>query len=132
MKDTVIDIQNRRSVKEYKPEQITDEELMAVLNAGMNAPSGGNKQSPVFIAVQNPEWIKKLCKLNAEIAGAPEGYAILVREEFSCLEFIMNRDTINWILKKLNTGGRTWSIYQRKSIKTASATRWWETTTFPI
>ena len=37
----------------------------------------------------------------------------------------MNRDTINWILKKLNTGGRTWSIYQRKSIKTASATRWW-------
>lgn len=25
--------------------------------------------------------------------------AILVREEFSCLEFIMNRDTINWILK---------------------------------
>ena len=26
-------------------------------------------------------------------------YAILVREEFSCLEFIMNRDTINWILK---------------------------------
>ena len=51
-------------------------------------------------------------------------HAILVREEFSCLEFIMNRDTINWILKKLNTGGRTWSIYQRKSIKTASATRW--------
>ena len=29
-----------------------------------------------------------------------QGYAILVREEFSCLEFIMNRDTINWILKK--------------------------------
>ena len=53
-----------------------------------------------------------------------QGYAILVREEFSCLEFIMNRDTINWILKKLNTGGRIWSIYQRKSIKTASATRW--------
>ena len=41
----------------------------------------------------------------------------------SCLEFIMNRDTINWILKKLNTGGRTWSIYQRKSTTTASATR---------
>lgn len=42
----------------------------------------------------------------------PKGYAILVREEFSCLEFIMNRDTINWILKKLDTGGRIWSIYQ--------------------
>ncbi len=28
-----------------------------------------------------------------------ERYAIIVREEFSCLEFYMNRDTINWILK---------------------------------
>ena len=46
-----------------------------------------------------------------------KGYAILVREEFSCLEFIMNRDTINWILKKLNTGGRTWSIYQENPSK---------------
>ena len=51
------------------------------------------------------------------------GYAIILREEFSCLESITNRDTINWILKKLNTGGRTWSIYQRKSITMVSAIR---------
>ena len=74
MRGTVIDLQNRRSVKEFKKEQVTDEELMEVLKAGMNAASGGNKQSPIFIAVQNPEWIKKLSKLNAEIAGAPEGF----------------------------------------------------------
>lgn len=73
MRETVMDLQNRRSVKEFKKEQVTDEELMEVLKAGMNAPSGGNKQSPIFIAVQNPEWIKKLSKLNAQIAGAPEG-----------------------------------------------------------
>lgn len=76
MRETVSDIQNRRSVKEYKAEQITDEELAAVLEAGMNAPSGGNRQSPVFIAVQNKEWIQKLCRLNAEIAGAPEGFDV--------------------------------------------------------
>lgn len=76
MRETVTDIQNRRSVKEYKAEQITDEELTAVLEAGMNAPSGGNRQSPVFIAVQNKEWIRKLCRLNAEIAGAPEGFDV--------------------------------------------------------
>lgn len=76
MKETVIDIKNRRSVKEFRPEQITDAELTAVLEAGMNAPSGGNRQSPIFIAVQNPEWIKRLCRLNAEIAGAPEGYDV--------------------------------------------------------
>ncbi len=76
MRETVSDIQNRRSVKEYKAEQITDEELTAVLEAGMNAPSGGNRQSPVFIAVQNKEWIQKLCRLNAEITGAPEGFDV--------------------------------------------------------
>lgn len=76
MKETVLDIKNRRSVKEYKPDQITNEELQTVLEAGMNAPSGGNRQSAIFIAVQNPEWIKKLCRLNAEIAGAPEGFDV--------------------------------------------------------
>ena len=76
MRETVTDIQNRRSVKEYQEKQITDEELTAVLEAGMNAPSGGNRQSPVFIAVQNKEWIQRLCRLNAEIAGAPEGFDV--------------------------------------------------------
>lgn len=76
MKETVIDIKNRRSVRSYKPEQITDEELITVLEAGMNAASGGNRQSAIFIAVQNKEWIAKLCKLNAEIAGAPEGFDV--------------------------------------------------------
>ncbi|MBB5263124.1 nitroreductase [Catenibacillus scindens] len=74
MKETVMDLQNRRSVKEFKKEQVSDAELMEVIKAGMNAPTGGNKQSPIIIAVQNPEWIKKLSKLNAEIAGAPEGF----------------------------------------------------------
>lgn len=73
MQETLIDIKNRRSVKEFKKEQITDQELIDVLEAGMNAPSGGNRQTPIFIAVQNPEWIRKLSVLNAKIAGAPEG-----------------------------------------------------------
>lgn len=76
MKKTVEDIKNRRSVREYQAKQITDEELKEVLEAGMNAPSGGNKQSAVFIAVQNKKWIQRLCKLNAEIAGAPEGFDV--------------------------------------------------------
>ena len=76
MKETVIDIINRRSVKNYQKKQITDEELMQVLEAGMNAPSGGNKQTSVFIVVQDQEWIDKLCALNAKIAGAPEGWDV--------------------------------------------------------
>lgn len=76
MRETVTDIKNRRSVKKYKKEQISDELLMEVLEAGMNAPTGGNRQSPIFIVVQNREWIDKLCVLNAKIAGAPEGWDV--------------------------------------------------------
>ncbi|MBR1900579.1 MAG: nitroreductase family protein [Lachnospiraceae bacterium] len=76
MKETVADIKNRRSVKEYKKEQISDAELMEVLEAGMNAPSGGNRQSAIFIVVQNRKWIDRLCVLNAKIAGAPEGWDV--------------------------------------------------------
>ena len=76
MKETLQDLVNRRSVNKYKPEQITDEELIQVLEAGMNAPSGGNKQTAIFIVVQNKDWIDKLCVLNAKIAGAPEGWDV--------------------------------------------------------
>ena len=76
MKETLQDLVNRRSVNKYKSEQITDEELIQVLEAGMNAPSGGNKQTAIFIVVQNKEWIDKLCVLNAKIAGAPDGWDV--------------------------------------------------------
>lgn len=33
------------------------------------------------------------------LSKSKEGYDILVCEEFSCLEFHTDRDTINWILK---------------------------------
>ena len=42
----------RRSVRKYKPEQITDAELEAVLKAGTYAPTAMGKQSPLIIAVQ--------------------------------------------------------------------------------
>lgn len=76
MKETVTDIKNRRSVNKYQKKQISDDELMQVLEAGMNAPSGGNKQTAIMIVVQNREWIDKLCVLNAKIAGAPEGWDV--------------------------------------------------------
>lgn len=59
----------RRSVRKYKPEQITDAELEAVLKAGTYAPTAMGKQSPMIVAVQDPEDLKRLSALNAEIQG---------------------------------------------------------------
>lgn len=69
--ETLETLIKRRSCRACKPEQITDEELNAVLEAGTWAPSGMGKQSPIFVAVQNKETIAELSRINAEIFGRP-------------------------------------------------------------
>lgn len=67
MNKTIEDIMTRRSVRKYKPEQITRDELDIVLNAGVAAPTAKNLQSPIIVAVQNREEIAHLSKLNAAV-----------------------------------------------------------------
>ncbi len=67
MNTTIENIKARRSCRKYLPTQITDDELNAVLEAGMYAPSGMGKQSPIFIAIQDPEIIAELSKINTAL-----------------------------------------------------------------
>ena len=69
MNKTVEDIISRRSIRRYKSEQITREELDTVLRAGMAAPTAKNLQSPIIVAVQNKADIEYMSKLNAAVMG---------------------------------------------------------------
>lgn len=69
MNGTINTLLNRRSIRKYKPEQIKDEELNTILEAGKYAPSGMNSQSALFVVVQNKEIIAKISKMNAVIFG---------------------------------------------------------------
>ena len=60
---------NRRSIRKYKSEQIKREELGAVLQAGVSAPTAKNLQSPIIVVVQDKETIAFMSKLNAQIMG---------------------------------------------------------------
>ena len=71
MKETLIDLKTRRSCRKYLPEQIKDEELNAILEAGTYAPTGMGKQSPYIVVVQDPEMISKIAKMNAAVVGMP-------------------------------------------------------------
>ena len=62
-------IRTRRSCRSYKPEQITDEELNAVLEAGTYAPTSRGLQSPFIVAIQHKDLLKRLAKMNAEVMG---------------------------------------------------------------
>ena len=70
MKNEFLDlIKTRRSCRKYLTEQIKNEELAAVLEAGTYAPTGKNTQDPWIVAVQNPVLRERIVKLNAEIMG---------------------------------------------------------------
>lgn len=65
-------IHTRRSVRKYQQEQISDQLLDAVLEAGRYAPSGGNNQTTHFIVIQNHEVLRYLRDLvEREFANMP-------------------------------------------------------------
>ena len=72
MNNVIENILTRRSIRAYKEDQISEEELNIILESGKFAPSGGNSQTWRFTVVQNKE---KLEHLNS-----------LVREAFKNLE----------------------------------------------
>ena len=59
----------RRSIRRYKKEQISREELDAVIKAGVCAASGKNGQSAIIVAVQDKETRDELSRLNAAVLG---------------------------------------------------------------
>ena len=79
-------IKTRRSVRAYKSEPVPSKGLDAVLEAGTCAPTGGGHQSPIIIAITDPEYRRKIVKLNAEVMvcttdpyyGAPVVILVLV------------------------------------------------------
>ena len=67
--DALTCLMERRSIRKYKKEQITDEELNTVLEAATYAPTAMGTQSPLIVAVQNSEDIELMSKLNAQVWG---------------------------------------------------------------
>jgi len=66
MNETIKCITERRSIRKYKQEQITDEELNLILSAGSYAPNAGGRQSPVMVVLQNKDIITRLGILNRQ------------------------------------------------------------------
>lgn len=62
-------IKTRRSCRHYRDEQVDDQLLNTVLEAGTYAPTGHGTQDPQIVAVQNPALKQRLAALNAKIMG---------------------------------------------------------------
>lgn len=56
-------IMSRRSIRKYKPQPVEREKMEQIINCGINAPNGMNKQSWEIRVVDNPEFINGITDL---------------------------------------------------------------------
>ncbi len=71
MKETLIDIKERRSCRKYTAEPVSSSDLEKVLEAGTYAPTGHGSQSPRMVVVTDAMQLKKLAELNGRVWGKP-------------------------------------------------------------
>ncbi len=62
--DKMNAIFTRRSIRKYKNEPVTDEQLEVLLKAGMSAPSAMNSQNWEFVIVRDRDHLNRLSVLN--------------------------------------------------------------------
>ena len=74
MNDALNNLLTRRSCRAYLPEQVKEEVLDAILEAGTYAPTGRGTQSPIIVAVRTPEVLRQVERLNGEVMGNPDGH----------------------------------------------------------
>ena len=73
----------RRSVREFAPGTISDDELVQILDAGRRAPSGWNLQPREFIAVTDPEVLTKALELLGADRNCCALIAVLMQQKES-------------------------------------------------
>jgi len=79
--ETIEAIRTRRSVREFKDEDVSDSTLEQILEAGRWAPSGLNNQAWRFIVVRNQDTkvaISRLTKYGRIIKNAPVLIAVFL------------------------------------------------------
>lgn len=69
--ETIDSILNRRSIRAYTEEPLTQEELDTVLECAVWAPSGMNMQTTKYVAVQDKELMKLLSEDDKKFMQAP-------------------------------------------------------------
>jgi nitroreductase len=77
--DCIEAIMGRRSIRQYAPDPVTDDELGLLLRAAMAAPSAGNQQPWHFVTVRERALLDELSTATqyaAPLARAPLGLVV--------------------------------------------------------
>ncbi len=71
MNETIKTLTTRKSARSFQDKHVPKELIDRIVAAGLNAPSGLNKQTPRFVVVTDDKLVKTLSAMNGAIAGMP-------------------------------------------------------------
>lgn len=74
MNDIIKAIEERRSIRKFKPDMPERKDLEQIIEAGLYAASGMGKQATIIVAVTNKALRDRLSAENCRIGGWQEGF----------------------------------------------------------
>ena len=74
MNEIIRAMEERRSIRSFKPDMPARANLEQIVEAGLYAPNAMGRQATLILAVTNKEIRDQLSEENRQIAGAPEGF----------------------------------------------------------
>ena len=74
MNEIIKAMEERRSIRRFKPEMLDKKKLEQIIEAGLYAANGMGKQAVITVAITNKEVRDKLSAANCRIGGWKEGF----------------------------------------------------------
>jgi nitroreductase len=71
-------VKRRRSVRKFKPGDVSDDDVARILGAGRVAPSGCNMQNREFIVIRDPDMIARLGEVQDSFGNVPVVIAVVM------------------------------------------------------
>lgn len=69
MNDTLTILKTRRSIRKFRQDELPQETLEKILEAGTYAPTGRGTQNPIILVIKDRKMRERLTKENAKIGG---------------------------------------------------------------
>lgn len=124
MSDLSTIIQNRRSVRKYTEEKVSQDKVDEIIEAGLWAASGMGKQAPVILQIDDKETRDQIAKLNAAVMnstadpfyGAPQVLIVLADRNVGTYLYDGALTMGNMMLKAYDLGVSSCWIHRAKEV----------------
>jgi len=108
-------IKTRRSIRQYEDRDVSDDDILKILKAGMQAPGSRLGAEPwEFVVVKNKETLAKLGEIKPRVTDAPVAIVLVANIERAFYKTVWQQDMgaacENMLLEAVNLGlGGLWN-----------------------